>query len=134
MKRLARILLISVLCLVALPLLAVGGAYGFLQTATGKAWLAATIARMASSPGMVVTIERLEGSPPFNIRIGTIRVADREGSWLELEDLAFVVDARALLRRALVIERLQAASARVTRQPVAEPTGSSASPSLDLSA
>jgi len=133
MKRLARILLISVLALVAFLLLALGGAYGFLQTAAGKAWLAATIARTASSPGMVVTIERLEGSPPFNIRIGTIQVADREGSWLELKDLAFVVNAGALLRRELVIERLQAASARVKRQPIAEPRQTPASTSLDLS-
>jgi translocation and assembly module TamB len=133
MRRFGRILLLTVIALVALLLLAVGGAYGFLQTGAGKAWLAATIARTASSPGMVVTIERLEGSPPFNIRIGTVRVADREGSWLELDDLVFAVNAGALLRRALVIERLQAASARVTRQPVAEPTQSSPSPSLDLS-
>ena len=41
MRRVGRILLRSVLGLLALLLLVVGGAYVFLQTPTGKAWLAA---------------------------------------------------------------------------------------------
>src|SRR5262245_2858345 len=133
MKRLARILLYSILGPLALIVLAVAGGYGFLQTGAGKAWLAATIARGASTPGAVVTIEGLEGRPPFDIRVAAIRVSDRDGVWLELDKVALAIDGGALLRRALVIDRLQAAQARVMRQPVAEPTAAPTTTSLDLS-
>ena len=45
MKRIGRILLYSVLGFVLALLLVAAGGYGFLQTNSGKAWLAATLSR-----------------------------------------------------------------------------------------
>src|SRR5262245_53734657 len=110
MKRLGRALLFTVLGLLAVVVLAVGGAYGFLQTSMGETWLAATIGRTLSEPGMAVTLDGLSGAPPFDIRVATIRVADRKGTWMEIRQAVLAIDGGALLRRELVIETLRSAA------------------------
>ena len=66
------------------------------------------------------------------MKLAALRIADREGSWLELRDVGLSIDGAALLRGELAIRQLRAASAQVTRQPVAEPTAKPTSSSLDL--
>ncbi|MFI5018326.1 MAG: hypothetical protein ACHQHK_10300, partial [Dongiales bacterium] len=132
MKRVGRILLYSVLGLVLTVLLVLAGGYGFLQTNSGKAWFAAILSQALSTSGSKVAIEGLSGTPPFELRLAALRVADRDGSWLVFRDVALSIDGAALLRGELAIRQLRAASAEVTRQPVAEPTAKPTSSSLDL--
>ena len=113
MKRLGRILLYSLLGLVLVVLLAVAGGYGFLQTASGKAWLAATLAQALSTPGEQGRHRRAcrqrrpssSASPPF-----ALPTARGPGS--RFDDVTLSIDGAALLRGELAIRQLRAASAR----------------------
>ncbi|HEY8014433.1 MAG TPA: hypothetical protein VIE35_01340, partial [Dongiaceae bacterium] len=105
MKRVGRILLYSVLGLVLTVLLLLAGGYGFLQTNSGKAWFAAILSQALSTSGSKVAIEGLSGTPPFELRLAALRVADRDGSWLVFRGVALSIDGAALLRGELAIRQ-----------------------------
>ena len=135
MKRVGRILLYSVLGLVLALLLVVAGGYGFLQTKSGKAWLAATLAQALSTPGSKVAIDGLDrqrrpsscASPP-----SASPTAMGPGSRFTMSS------SRSTAPRFCAASSPSGScgpqAREVTRQPVAEPATAATSSSLDLAA
>ncbi|HTZ78946.1 MAG TPA: translocation/assembly module TamB domain-containing protein [Stellaceae bacterium] len=123
MQRPLRLALLGFAGVLAALLAILAGAYLFMQTGTGKRWLAAELGRLLSSPETTVTVRDLAGAPPFDLRAGEIRVADREGPWLVVRDAHLAVAAGALLRGELVIPTLRADTVEVTRLPEASRSG-----------
>ncbi len=64
---------------IAVPLALVLAAFGLLQTRIGQDWLAAAVARAASSPGFSLTIEGLRGTVPLRMTATRIEVGRRQG-------------------------------------------------------
>jgi translocation and assembly module TamB len=93
------------------------GAFGFIQTDPGRAWLAATLSRVLSSPEAIVTLDGIEGTIPFDMRVRQIRLADSGGAWLIVSDAAIDIAAGELLRRKLTARRLAASDITVLRTP-----------------
>src|ERR1700756_5543767 len=98
MRRLAGILLLSVLGVAGVLMLAVAGAYFYLQTGVGKEWLSQALARALSTSQAEVTITGLSGAPPFDLQAESIHIQDRQGTWLEVQKALLVIDGQALLR------------------------------------
>ncbi len=131
MKRLARVLLLSLSGLLAAILAVLAGGYLFLQTAQGRSWLEGALARALSTPTRKVAIRDLTGSPPFDIRAAALQAVDgREGLSAVFTDVHLVIEGRALLRGELAIRELRAASLVLRPAPVTAPPATSG---LDLS-
>src|SRR5688572_6060075 len=124
MRRSLRILSIAALAVVLLA----GGGIACLQTAPGKAWLAGTLSRALSSADMNVTLSSIQGSVPFDLRMGRIVVADRDGAWLSVTDATIDVAPRDLLRGRLTVRHLGASEIALMRMPAAELSPSEAEP------
>jgi translocation and assembly module TamB len=92
-------------------------AFSLLQSPVGRAWLVAVIDRSMSSPGSSVTIVRLEGTIPFDMRAERIEVADDHGAWLTVDRPQLELSATSLLAGNLHIEALSAAAIDVARPP-----------------
>jgi translocation and assembly module TamB len=115
LRRSLRILCIAALAVVLLA----GGGFAYLQTASGKVWLAGTLSRALSSADASVTLAAIEGSVPFDLRVREIIVADRDGAWLTVTDAAVDIVARDLLRGRLTVRRLGASEIALSRLPAA---------------
>jgi translocation and assembly module TamB len=83
--------------------------FGLLQTRAGKAFVAAAIARAASSPNSVWAIEGLGGFVPFDMSIRSITLSDPDGVWLTIKDVRLDLDPAALLRGELGLRLVSAA-------------------------
>lgn len=122
MMRGLRYLILSLLSL----LVVVFAAFGALQTPPGKALLASIASSLASTPDMRVTIRDLSGFLPFDIRIGTVQLADAEGRFAQLDGLRLAWRPLALLERTLDVTALTAERVQVSRRPVLPPSPSDA--------
>jgi translocation and assembly module TamB len=116
---------------VALVGLALAGAFAFAQTGTGQRLIAEQLGRALSSAETTVRLQGLDGLIPFDFRLAQLRLADAEGSWLELDDLRLSASASALLRGRLEVEQLSARRLALHRLPPGEDTGE-AEPFPDL--
>ena len=96
--------------LLTLPLLA-------LQIESGQNLLAKGIGRMLSGPNSRVEIHNLRGQVPFDMRIGYVRLADRQGVWLEIEQLHFAWSLAKLVHGHIQINSLGAERLHVYREP-----------------
>ena len=101
-------------------LLVIAIAFAAAQTRYGKDWIAARAARLLSGPDMTVRIGRLDGTIPFDMRVGELRVADRGGDLVVVTNLAFTMMPRALLAGRVEIARLSADDIAVARLPAAK--------------
>lgn len=117
MMRGLRYLILSLLSL----LVVLFAAFGALQTPPGKALLASIASSLASTPDMRVTIRDISGFLPFDIRIGTIELADAEGSFAQFDGLRLAWRPLALLERTLDVTALTAERVQVSRRPVLPP-------------
>jgi translocation and assembly module TamB len=117
MVRILRVLLIGLGAVLGLVLLTVLAGIAALRTETGKVWVTAEIATLASSPDMTIAIGRIDGSLPFDWTVDQVTLADREGVWLTLDGLGLRLRARDLLARKVTIERLAARSIQADRLP-----------------
>jgi translocation and assembly module TamB len=102
----------------AVLLLGAGGFLLFLRSDAGAAWITARIEAAANSPDQKLTITGLGGDRPASWRIGHAELADRDGTWLRLDDLALDFDLGALLRGTARVERLAIRRVEVLRQPL----------------
>ena len=116
MRRLFRWLLYAV----ALLLILVVGAIGFLQTGPGKRLLALQLSASLSSPGSGFEIAEIEGWIPLDMRVGSLELADREGVWLKAENIDFDWSPSALLSGRIRIEEIGAARVELLRPPLGE--------------
>ena len=99
--------------LIAVPVLALGGALLYANTEGGRATLARLVAGQV--PGL--TVEGLEGPLPGRLGLGRITLADKDGIWLEAEGIRLAWDPWALLRREAHILSAGAERVAVLRLP-----------------
>ncbi|HTO82166.1 MAG TPA: hypothetical protein VMQ73_08020, partial [Methylomirabilota bacterium] len=130
MRRALRLGLYIVGAAIALPLCALLAAYLFLQTDSGKSWLAATLSEQLSTPDSPVTVAGIAGAPPFDLRIASISLGDRDGTWGQVQDVQLAIAAGSLAHGELAIGNLRAATVVVSRLPV--PSASPPGPSPEL--
>jgi translocation and assembly module TamB len=132
MRRALRLGLYIVGGIIGLPLCGVLAAYLFLQTDSGKSWLADTLSRQLSAPDSPVTVVGITGAPPFDLRIASIAVGDRDGTWGQIQDVQLAITARALAHGELAISSLRAATIAVSRLPAASAAAAGTRPELRL--
>jgi translocation and assembly module TamB len=100
---------------IAVPLALVLAAFGLLQTRIGQDWLAAALARAASSPGFSLTIEGLRGTVPLRMTAARIEVADDQGTWLNLRNVAIDLAPAELLSGKVHVRSLDVADVDMRR-------------------
>lgn len=123
MRRIAKILLVSVAFIIA-----VAGAV--LTTHYGQFSLLRFAVAMAGGEQARIHIAALQGSLFSNGLISEITVADQQGVWLKARNIAFSWQPSALLFGRLVVSYLRVENVAILRQPVAgpqqrQPTGNS---------
>lgn len=123
MRHARRILAWTVAGLCGLALLAAAGGLWFLNMAGETTWT--TVLRLAldaaSTPGeTVLRAERFRRDADGTIRLGHFAIADADGTWLTIDDLALDLDLVDLAGGALTVERLSVARIEVARAPVAD--------------
>ena len=97
-------------------------AFGLLQTRTGQAWLAKTIAQTVSSPDFAVSVEGLRGFVPFRLQVDRIEIGDRDGIYLTLHDFGLDLSAAELLAGRAHIRSLSFAEIDMARSSTAPST------------
>ncbi|BCP51401.1 hypothetical protein K32_00180 [Kaistia sp. 32K] len=102
-------------------LIALVGAFGFLQTGPGLRMLANVGSRLASSEGLTVRIYGISGFVPSNLTIARIEVADATGPFASVDNLHLAWHPLSLLSGKVSIADLSAAEVAVSRQPVLPP-------------
>ena len=100
---------------IAVPLALVLAAFGLLQTRIGQDWLAAAVARAASSPGFSLTIEGLRGTVPLRMTATRIEVGDDKGMWLSLRNVALDLAPAELLSGKVHVRSLDIADVDMRR-------------------
>ena len=89
------------------------------QDGEGRTWFTALLESLLSTPDRQVTLAGLEGVFSANPRIARVTVADREGVWLELQNLDLTWNRSALFDRTIEIESLRASRVAMLRKPAA---------------
>ncbi len=112
MKRLIAIVGGGIAVMLGVLALLLGG----LQTGPGKAWLADAIGAALSDASGTVTVSRITGFVPFDLHVGEIVIADRDGPRLRVENAAITISARDLLARRLNIRTLTIAKIAILRR------------------
>ncbi len=116
--RIGRWLAIGTGAITALLLVAAVVAYQWAQSETGRAWIALQAGRALSTPGQTeVSIGRLEGRLPHEIRIGALTIADGQGVWLEAQSLRLDWHPWSLLDDSFEASLISADSVRLARLP-----------------
>ena len=93
-----------------------GGAW--LRSGSGRAFVKATLESALAAPGRRVTLSYITGDLPAEVRIARAEIADRDGVWLQLQDLSLDWSPLALLSRTAVADRLVIGAAKLERLPV----------------
>src|SRR5215475_14868908 len=110
MRRALRIGLLGLGGIVVVPLLALLAGYVFMQTESGKQWLAQTLSYQLSTSDMSIAVTGVTGSPPFDLHVAAIDLADRGGRWAEVRDAQLLIAGQSLLHGELAIQHVRAAS------------------------
>ncbi len=100
---------------IAVPLALLLATFGSLQTRIGQDWLAAAVARAASSSGFSLTIEGLRGTVPLRMTATRIEVADDKGMWLSLRNVALDLAPAELLSGKVHVRSLDIADVDIQR-------------------
>ncbi|WP_197028137.1 translocation/assembly module TamB domain-containing protein [Bosea sp. 117] len=106
--------------------LLVVGAFLAIQTPPGKAWLASLASSLASSDGLKVEIDRLEGFIPSDMRVASIRVADADGLFAEVENVRLAWRPLELIGGRLDIADAGARRVALLRKPNLPPAAEEA--------
>ncbi len=106
---------------IALVVVLAGGLFGLAQTDTGRDWIARTLAGLASQPGSVLRIERIDGLIPFSMELRGLSVADDAGPWLAIDRLKVDWMASDILSRRLRLGVMEAGLIRLDRLPATAP-------------
>ena len=102
---------------VLLPVVALGLALLWANTQGGRD----SLARLAAAQVPGLTLDGLEGPLPGRLGLARLTMADDQGVWLEVEQVSFRLDLRALLRGTLRVEALEAARLTLHRLPASTP-------------
>ncbi len=101
-----------------LLVLALTGAALLAQTGQGKRFLASTLSSTLSTPEAGIEITDLDGWLPIDARLGDLKLSDRDGVWLEANDIALDWSPSALFSGRLQIDVLAAKRVHVIRPPI----------------
>jgi translocation and assembly module TamB len=88
------------------------------QAQSDQGVLASLISRLLSTPTTRVTIGSIEGALSSNAVIRDVRIADRDGVWLNLDRARLVWSRTALLRGRLQVDELTIDRLRIQRRPL----------------
>ncbi|GGF07103.1 translocation/assembly module TamB [Aliidongia dinghuensis] len=124
MRRVLRWIGLGLAAIVVLIVVAFAGGLWWLGSAGGHAWLTAQVTGALTSADTKATIAGLEGAVPFHLRLARLELADRDGTWLTVENAAVDLDAAALLRGTARIDRIAAGHILVARAPLPSTTPS----------
>ncbi len=116
-RRAGRILGWGALGLVLLIALAVGGAFLFLHSQHGGRWVADKAVVALKDVGIEASIGSLEGNIPFSMRLRDLRLADKDGTWLEVPEASLRIGVDALLHGRLKIREVSVREADLSRLP-----------------
>lgn len=120
------------IALLVLPLIVVGALLVAIDSAPVRAWLKTTIETAASTPGeMEVTIDDLGPGLPGALRIGRVSLADGQGPWLLIEDVALDWNPWALIGGTVDVEVMTVGSVALLREPVSDTPVGDATPPAD---
>ena len=86
-----------------------------------RGFIAGLLEGALGGDGRTVRIIGFAGALSSTATIQQITIADSEGIWLTIDDVALTWNRRALLRGAIEVEELRAARIALPRLPVAEP-------------
>lgn len=116
-RRAGRILGWGALGLVLLIALAVGGAFLFLHSQHGGRWVADKAVAALKDVGIEASIGSLEGNIPLSMRLRDLRLADKDGTWLEVPEASLRIGVDALLHGRLKIREVSVREADLSRLP-----------------
>lgn len=119
-QRIGKIALWVLAGIVGAVAVAVIVAVAALNTGVGGAWAARTVSALASSPQSSVRIGKLQ-LHGLDIEAGGIALADREGAWLWIGDIAIDWHPFALLGRRIDVDRIAVTDVSVVRKPLPGP-------------
>ncbi|WP_114942905.1 translocation/assembly module TamB domain-containing protein [Microvirga calopogonii] len=88
------------------------------QAQSDQGILASLISRLLSTPTTRVTIGSIEGALTSDAVIRDIRIADRDGVWLNLDRARLVWSRTALLRGRLQVDELTIDKLQIARRPL----------------
>jgi len=95
-----------------------------LQTPPGQRALTAIVSDVASTPDSRLTLSGLGGFFPTDLQLARIEMADRQGTWLKVEDARLRWSFASLFTGRLRIEALSAGRIEVLRAPESPPSES----------
>jgi translocation and assembly module TamB len=104
-------------------LLAIGAAWACLYTPAGEQWLAARLGGWLSTPGQSVSVTGLDLRWPLDLRLQRIDLADPQGEWLALDDVAIDWRPLRLLAGEVSAESVAIGNIILSRRPVATDGG-----------
>lgn len=116
-RRAGRIVGWTLLGLVILIALAVGGGALFLHSQHGGRWVADKAIAALHDAGIDASIGSLEGDLPFSMRLRDLRLADKDGVWLDVPQASLSIGAAALLHGRFKIKELSVSEAELIRLP-----------------
>ncbi len=96
-----------------------GALFAVLRSESGQLWLAQTLSETLSDAEQTIAIEGLSGRLPAELQLKAVRIGDREGTWLTLQEARLAWSPWALLRGRLEIVSLTAEELEVERAPIA---------------
>ncbi|MGI9508794.1 MAG: translocation/assembly module TamB domain-containing protein [Geminicoccaceae bacterium] len=111
-----------------LLLLVLVGGIALLQTGPAKRLLAEQLSSLLSTADTGIEISGIQGWIPLDMRVKHLRLADRDGIWLEAEDVAFDWSPTALLSGHVLVDEIAAARVEVARPPL---PGDEAAPAIE---
>ncbi|MCB9947024.1 MAG: translocation/assembly module TamB domain-containing protein [Rhodospirillaceae bacterium] len=117
-----RRLLWGLLIVLLVPVVVLAAAYGWLQTGSGKRWLADQIESAAAGPGMQLAIGELDGSVPFAPVVRDVVMSDDAGAWLTVDRAEVRLDPWALFGGVAKVELIEVGRVELSRPPPPSPT------------
>ena len=117
MRKALRILVKLVLALVVLALLAGVAGYVYITSQRGLDMIATRGSALASSDGMIVSIDGMSGSLFSDLSVRAVTVADADGVWLELHGVRVQWAPRQLLRKQPPLQVVHADEILLARLP-----------------
>ncbi len=127
-----RVWLFTLLGVIALTCLLLFAARVFIKSSAGHSFIEGQVNSRSFGPIESVTISGLEGDILSDFSVSDIKLFDKEGLWLNANDLNMSWSPGALFKRHLDISSLLVEDISVLRQPTLNPSPPSDPPTLSL--
>lgn len=129
MRRLRRILLWTILILCLPIVLIAGGAAAFIWLAGEETWTAVLRqgTEAASTPDQQISVDGFRRDEAGVLRLARLAIADANGDWLVVEDIAIDMHPSRLLGRTVHLEMVSAGRVEILRSPPPGPQTETAS-------